>query len=341
MRAAPACHCSAEGHMKVVYRLEDLPPDSPGAVATIGNFDGIHLGHRRLLLDLAARARQVQGIPTVVTFQPHPLQVLAPNNAPRQIQTLDQKLAELAKLGMEQVIVIPFTREFAQTSARDFVVKILWEKAHVREIYVGPNFAFGHRREGSFSLLKEIGLELGFLAGRIHQVHFRGNRVSSTSVRQALLAGQVSLARRLLGRPFALEGEIVHGAAIGAGLSIPTANLCTRNEIIPHRGVYASWLSILGYRYRGVTNIGVRPTVSAGDSAPETTIETHLLDFKGDLYGRDVSLELLLYLRPEKRFESTQALVDQIRRDVARARRYFRCFEIAAPSEWTENLKNG
>ncbi len=323
--------------MKVVERLEDVPPDLPLPVATIGNFDGVHLGHQRLMRDLVERARIVGGTPTVVTFNPHPLQVLAPQNAPRQIQTLDQKLATLAGLGIGLVVVIPFTREFAQTHAREFAVKMLWEGLRVREIYVGPNFAFGHRREGSFNLLKEIGEERGFFVGRIHQVQFRGNRISSTAVRQALFAGQVMLARRLLGRPYSLAGEIVHGDAIGSGVSVPTANLQSWNELVPRNGVYASYLITEGVRYRGVTNIGVRPTVTQGGSAPATRIEAHLLDFRGDLYGRAAALDLLFYLRQEKRFENMQALVNQIRKDIARARRYFQWFERRAPADWTAN----
>ncbi len=318
-------------NMKVVYRLEDLHAGLPHPVATIGNFDGVHLGHTQLLRDLVKRAEAVRGTPAVITFHPHPLQVLAPDNAPRQIQTLDQKLAVMEQLGVRFVAVIPFTREFARLSARDFAVRILWETMGIQEIYVGPNFAFGHRREGSFNLLKEIGAEKGFFVGRIHQIQFRGNRVSSTAIRQALLAGQAALARRLLGRPPALEGEIVHGAAVGSELRVPTANLRTPNELVPRNGVYVSFLTVAGRRYRGVTNIGVRPTLAAAESIAEPIIETHILDFKGDLYGQNATLELLLYLREERRFDTRQLLRNQIQKDIARARRYFQWCERAMP----------
>jgi riboflavin kinase/FMN adenylyltransferase len=324
--------------MKVLYRLEQL--SLPRAVATIGNFDGVHLGHQQLMRDLVERARQIRGTPLVVTFHPHPLQVLAPDNAPRQIQTLDQKLAAMEGLGIELAVVIPFTREFARTSARDFAEKILWEKLQIKEIYAGPNFAFGHRREGSFNLLKEIGAEKGFFVGRIHQVQFRGSRVSSTAVRQALVAGQVSLARRLLGRPFSLRGEIVHGSAVGAGIRVPTANLRASNELIPRNGVYATLLTAGAQRHWAVTNIGVRPTVTSVETVSKPSIETHLLDFQGDLYGQEVALDLLLYLREERRFQNAQALVAQIGKDIARARRYFRWFKRAAPAEWISNVAN-
>jgi len=324
--------------MKVVCRLEELPLDFPRVVATIGNFDGVHLGHQQLVRDLVTRAAAIEGTPAVVTFDPHPLQVLAPNNAPRQIQTLDQKLAVMEALGIRLAVVIPFTNELAQTSALDFAVKILKVKLKVHEIYVGPNFAFGHRREGSFNLLKEIGARQVFFVGRIHQVHFRGNRVSSTAVRQALVAGQVALARRLLGRPFSLVGEIVHGAAIGTEIRVPTANLHTANELLPRNGVYVSGLTVEGRRYGGVTNIGVRPTLAQDGSVVGQTIETHLLDFEGDLYGQSATLELLLYLREERRFVNTRALVNQIRKDVVRARRYFGWYLRAAPGVKMENI---
>ncbi len=308
--------------MNVLYRLEEPPREYSKLIATIGNFDGMHLGHQQLIRDLVERAAGTRGTPTVITFHPHPLQVLAPNNAPRQIQTLDQKLATIESLGIKLVFVIPFDLQFARTSARDFVNRVLCDKLHLSEIYVGPNFAFGYRREGSFNLLKEIGRERGFLVGKIRQVQFRGSRVSSTAVRQALTAGQVSLARRLLARPYSLEGSIVHGTAVGAGIRVPTANLETSNELIPRNGVYVTQLAVDGRRRESVTNIGIRPTVT-GATGP-LSIETHILNFHGDIYGRKVALEFFIRLRDERRFPDTGALVRQIQRDVDRAQKYFR-----------------
>jgi riboflavin kinase/FMN adenylyltransferase len=318
--------------MKVVSRLEELPHGCPKPIATIGNFDGIHLGHQALMRDLVHRATEIGGTPAVVTFHPHPIQVLAPDNAPRQIQTLKQKLSMLESLGIRLTVVIPFDLRLARMSAREFAIGILRDRLAIEEVYVGPNFAFGHRREGSFNLLKEIGVEKGFAVGRIHQVQFRGSRVSSTAVRQALLSGQAALARRLLGRPFSLEGEIVHGTATGSGLRVPTANLLSENELIPRMGVYVTILGAAGCRRQSVTNIGVRPTVNLPDVDVPTTIETHVLDFEQDLYGRQVTLEFLARLREERRFENRDALVAQIRRDVARARRYFTKLKALAPA---------
>jgi riboflavin kinase / FMN adenylyltransferase len=316
--------------MKVVHRLEDLNPEYPSPFATIGNFDGVHLGHQNLIRDLVNRAARFDGTPAVLTFHPHPLQVLAPNNAPLQIQTLDQRLVTIGSLGISLVVIIPFDMQLAQTSARDFAVKILWEKLRPKEIHVGPNFAFGHRRQGSFNLLKEIGEEMGFLAAKIHQIQFRGNRVSSTAIRQALISGQVGLARRLLSRPFALDGTIIHGTGLGSRIDVPTANLSTDNELIPRRGVYVTMLSVDGQKYRGVTNIGIRPTINR-DGNGTLSIETHLLDFDRDVYEKKATLEFLVRLRDERRFPGEEALVAQIRKDVLNARRYFAWLERIAP----------
>ena len=316
--------------MKVVYGLDQLPQALPRPVLTIGNFDGVHLGHQSLMRTLVARAAALGGSSVVLTFDPHPLQVLAPDNAPRQIQTLSQKLAALDTLGIDIAIVLPFTRDLAHMRAREFVTDILVGRLRTQEVHVGASFAFGHRREGSFNLLKEMGEEFGFLVEKIHQVQFRGTRVSSTLVRQALISGQSGLARRLLGRPFALEGEIVHGAAVGASLKVPTANLQARNELIPRTGVYVTFLNLDGRRWKSVTNVGTRPTIT-GQLAGPATVETHVLDFEKELYGAQVCVEFLLRLREERRFESPEALVSRIGRDVATARRFFEWVRRVAP----------
>jgi riboflavin kinase/FMN adenylyltransferase len=313
--------------MKVLYRLEELSGHYPKPVATIGNFDGVHLGHQQLIRDLVERAGKIRGTPAVITFHPHPLQVLAPNNAPRQIQTLEQKLATIESLGISLVIIIPFSREFAQISARDFAINILWNLLHLHEVYVGPNFAFGHRREGSFNLLKEIGEEKGFLVGKIHQIQFRGSRVSSTAIRQALLSGQVALARRLLGRPFSLEGPIVHGTGTGTQIHIPTANIQTVNELVPRTGVYVARLTVDGKQYPAITNIGTRPTLTGSDDDTPTSIESHILDFQENIYEKKLMLEFMARLREERRFPNLPALVAQIQKDAAKARRYYRHLE--------------
>jgi len=314
--------------MKVISRLEDIAPEYALPVVTMGNFDGVHLGHRKLIQGVVTRAAEIGGTPMAITFFPHPLHMLAPNNAPVQIQTLPQKLAVIESLGIPVTMIIPYNEKLALTSARDFVIDMLCEKLRISEIYVGPNFAFGHRRQGSINLLKEIGREKGFLAEKIPQVEFRGTRVSSTTVRQTIISGQVALARRLLARPFTLEGTVIHGAGLGSKLHIPTANLRAENELIPRRGVYITRLCVDDNSWAGVTNIGFRPTVNAEEGAV-LSIETHALDFNQDIYGKRVAVEFWARIRDERRFVSLDELVDRINKDKARARRYFRLMERA------------
>jgi len=308
--------------MKVISRLEDIAPEYVRPIVTMGNFDGVHLGHRKLIQSVVTRAAEVGGTPMAITFHPHPLHMLAPNNAPVQIQTLPQKLAVIESLGIPVTVVIPYNEKLAGTSARDFAIDMLCEKLRISEIYVGPNFAFGHRRQGSINLLKEIGREKGFLAEKIPQVEFRGNRVSSTAVRQAIVYGQVALARRLLARPFTLEGTVIRGAGLGSKLQIPTANMRAENELIPRCGSYITRLYVDGNSWAGVTNIGFRPTVNAEENAA-LSIETHALDFSHDIYGKRISVEIHTRIRDERRFTSLNELVDRINKDKDRAQRYF------------------
>ena len=309
--------------MKIISRLEDIKPEYQLPVVTMGNFDGVHRGHIKLIQRVVARAAEIGGTPMVITFHPHPLQKLAPNNAPMQIQTLPQKLAVIESLGIPVTVVIPYDETLAATSARDFALTVLCERLRISEIYVGPNFAFGHRRQGSINLLKEIGSEKGFIAEKIPQVEFRGTRVSSTAARQALVYGQVSLARRLMARPFTLEGTVIHGAGLGSKIKIPTANLRAENELIPRRGVYITRLCVDGDSWAGVTNIGFRPTVNAEERA-RISIETHALDFNRDIYGKRISVEFWSRVRKERRFASLEELAERIRKDKESALRYFR-----------------
>lgn len=309
--------------MKVISRLEDIAPEYALPVVTMGNYDGVHFGHRKLIQGVVARAAEIGGTPMAITFNPHPLHLLVPNNAPARIQTLPQKLAVIESLGISVTAVIPYDEKLAGTSARDFALDVLCERLRIREIHVGPNFAFGHRRQGSINLLKEIGREKGFLAEKIPQVEFRGTRVSSTAVRQAIACGQIAFARRLLGRPFTLEGTVIQGAGLGSKLQIPTANLRTENELVPRRGVYITRLCMDGDSWAGVTNIGFRPTVNAEANAA-LSIETHALDFNRDIYGKRIAVEFWSRARDERRFASLDELVARINKDKENARRYFR-----------------
>ena len=311
--------------MKIISRLEDIKPEYTLPVVTMGNFDGVHRGHIKLIKNVAARAAEIGGTPMAITFHPHPLQMLAPNHAPLQIQTLSQKLSVIESLGIPLTVVIPYDEKFAVTSARDFAINVFCERLRISEIYVGPNFAFGYRRQGSINLLKEIGRDNGFIAEKIPQVEFRGTRVSSTAVRQALASGQVSLARRLMARPFALEGTVTRGVGLGSKLQIPTANLRADNELIPRRGVYITRLCVDGDSWAGVTNIGFRPTVDT-EAGAVMSIETHALNFKRDIYGKRITVEFWSRVRDERRFASLDELVARIQKDKESALRYFKVF---------------
>jgi len=266
------------------------------------------------------RARATGAVPTVITFDPHPRAVLHPESAPPLLQTFDQKIEAFGVLGVEQTIVIPFTREFAAVGAEKFLRDVVRERLQAREVYLGRGFAFGRGREGNIELLRKVSGELGFHADEVPEVRLRGRRISSSRVRELLSAGAVNLARRMLGRPYGVEGRVVRGAERGRAIGFPTANLRPHNRVIPRRGVYVTATLIEGAWRRSVTNIGLRPTF--GD-APEPSIETFVLDWGGDLYGDVVRVRFLHRLRDERRFASVGELRGQIEADVARAGRYF------------------
>jgi riboflavin kinase/FMN adenylyltransferase len=288
-------------------------------VATIGNFDGVHRGHQAILARVLERARITGGTGLVVTFDPHPLKVLAPERAPRTIATRRQKLASIESAGIDAVLVLPFDQRLAAVSAGAFVDDYLAKGLNLKEAYVGGNFNFGRGREGNADTLVALCARHGIVAGKVPEILFLGSPVSSSRIRRAVLSGEVELARALLGRPYGIEGIVAHGAGRGAGLGIPTANLVPDNELIPQDGVYVTRALIDGATFPAVTNIGTRPTFEGSPFA----IETHLLDVGPDLYGRRVEIAFLARLRQELRFDSVQALVEQIHRDIDRARAFF------------------
>ncbi len=292
----------------------------PHPVATIGNFDGVHRGHRAILARLLSRRAALGGPALVITFDPHPLKVLAPERAPRLISTPGQKRALLEAAGVDGVLVLPFDAALAARSAADFVAEVLARGLDAAEVHVGANFNFGRAREGDTQALIARCAEHGIAAAVVEEVRFLGSAVSSSRIRRALLAGEVELGRELLGRPFAIEGSVTHGAGRGAALGVRTANLETANELLPQDGVYVTEAVLDGAVYPSVTNVGMRPTFAEQGFA----VETHLLEGGGDLYGRPIEVRFLTRLRQELKFESTAALVEQIRRDIERARAHFR-----------------
>jgi riboflavin kinase / FMN adenylyltransferase len=290
-------------------------------VVTLGVFDGLHLGHQLIMQTVVERSRAVNAVPTVITFDPHPRAVLHPESAPPLLQTFDQKVEALAMLGIEQTIVIKFDKEFAQIRAEDFLREIVCDRLHAKEVYLGCGFAFGHNREGNIEFLRGAGRRMGFVTDEVAEVQLRGQRISSSRVRRLLLEGHVNLARRMLGRPYGVEGKVVHGDERGRTIGFPTANLRPQNRVIPSNGVYVTATLIEGTWRRSVTNVGTRPTFKA--EAVEPSVETFVLDWAGDLYGDVVRVRFLHRLRDERKFGSIDELRSQIEYDRRRTEEYF------------------
>jgi riboflavin kinase / FMN adenylyltransferase len=305
--------------MRLFHGTDNAEIQRP-TVLTLGVFDGLHLGHQLIMRTVVERARALGAVPTVITFDPHPRAVLHPESAPPLLQTFDQKIEGFGVLGIEQTIVVRFTKEFSNISAEHFLRDLVMDRLHAREVYLGKGFAFGHNREGNIDLLKRLGSELGFLAGEVAEVQLRGQRVSSSKIRELLTRGQVNLARRMLGRPYGVEGRVERGSERGHKLGFPTANLHPHNRVIPRNGVYVTGTLIDGQWRRSVTNIGLRPTF--GD-ASEPSVETFVLNWDGDLYGDVVRVRFLYRLRAERKFGSVDELKMQIAKDVTRAESYF------------------
>lgn len=302
--------------MQVMDRLEQLLAPPAAAVLTIGNFDGVHRGHQAIFSRVVDEARRIQGTAVLITFQPHPAKLLRPELAPPLITTAEQKLAMVETAGMDLVMNLHFTAELCRTPATDFVQSMVVPHFQPRTIFIGTPFRFGHNREGDVKLLSSLGERLGFRAEGIGVVDDDGETISATRIRQALRDGRVAAAGRMLGRPYEMVGTVVKGAGRGKKLLFPTANLACENELIPKRGVYATRLRLDDRLLASVTNIGQRPTFDEQG----LVVETHVLDFDGDLYQRRVRLQFVERLRDEQRFASRDDLVAQIRQDVVLSR---------------------
>jgi riboflavin kinase/FMN adenylyltransferase len=260
-------------------------------------------------------------VPTAITFDPHPRAVLYPENAPPLLQTLDQRLANFEVLGIKQAIVIRFDKTFAAQNAEVFLRDIVHERLQAKEVYLGKGFAFGAHRAGNIELLRKMSAELGFFADEVPEICLREQRISSSKIRQLLADGKVNLARRMLGRPYGVEGQIIHGFERGRTIGFPTANLKPINRVIPKYGVYATATLIDDIWRRSITNVGVRPTFD-GDKEP--SIESYVLDFDGDLYGDVLRVRFLHRIRDERKFNGIDELKTQIEKDTNRAANYFK-----------------
>lgn len=307
--------------MRVVrdpLNASDLPR---GGIVTIGNFDGVHRGHRKILKTVVDRARETGRASVAILFDPHPLSVLRPDMAPRQIQTLRQKEEAIEAIGIETLVLIPFTRDFSLTEPEDFVRGFLADRLGASELHLGQHFAFGRGKRGDLALLKRMGPDCGFVASGIDEVIYKGEPISSTRVRNALERGEVADAGAMLGREYELDGIVSKGERVGHKLGYPTINLAPENEFHPGDGVYVTRIALASFdrRFDGVTNIGRRPTLYEGT---RVTIETFVLDFSANVYGERVRLFFLERLREERKFPSVDALTEQIGRDIEAARAY-------------------
>ncbi len=286
---------------------------------TVGNFDGIHLGHQKILRGVVERARATGTIAAAVTFDPHPLKILRPAEAPPLISTLEQRLSGFEELGLAAALVLRFDLPLSRLSPEQFVRGILVEKLHVGSTLVGENFRFGHRQAGDVKLLAELGRRLGFAVEIVPPVVVRGQVVSSTAIRHELAEGHVGLAARLLGQPFVLTGTIRPGTGRGRSIVFPTLNLAAEQELLPAIGVYATETQVAGRLYRSATNAGMRPTFDGN----RLTVESHLLDFSATVTSGPMEIRFWRHLRKEKKFSSPEALRAQISLDLARTRRFF------------------
>jgi riboflavin kinase/FMN adenylyltransferase len=307
--------------MKIFRSLEEVPADFGPTIVSVGNFDGIHCGHQHVLREMVRRARESRASSVVVTFEPHPFRILRPDVTPRLITPLAKKEALLAETGLDALLEVPFTRDFSMTTAEEFARNILASRLHAKEVHEGDNFHFGHNAQGTTASLKELGGQFGFEVRVYPVMMVRGTVVSSSQVRALLNAGKLSMAGRLLGRPFSITGAPGRGRGYGHKYTVPTINLSRYDDLVPGNGVYLTRTRVDNETFNSVTNVGWRPTF--GDES--FAIETHLLDFHPlDVTAQtEVEISFLRWLRPEIKFPSVEALKTQIGKDVKRAQRYF------------------
>ena len=307
--------------MQVIHFPDDPRPNRwAHAVLALGNFDGVHRGHRKILERVRRVASERGTAAIVMTFDPHPPRVVRPDKAPPLLMTTAQRLEAIADAGMHGAAIVRFTAEMSKWEPETFVRTVLVDWLRVGEVWVGANFLFGHDRAGNFSMLRVLGGRYGFKAEKIDPVRYKDFVVSSTRIRRLVSEGRVDEAGALLGHQYYLDGTVAEGDRRGGTIGFPTANLCTDNELLPPHGVYATTATVMGVVWPSVTNIGVRPTV---DQSGRVTIETHIFDFNQDLYGTPLRVGFVQRLRDERAFDSLAALREQIAADCDRARVLF------------------
>jgi riboflavin kinase/FMN adenylyltransferase len=304
--------------MNVAYGLGQLPPDVKPSVCTIGVFDGVHKGHQKLMGRVVEEAGARAATPVVVTFDRHPLELIAPGKEPPLITTPRQRAEAMGALGIEQLLILQFDDALRHLSPEDFVQRVLIDALGVTHVVVGRNFRFGHQHAGTVETLASLGEHHGYTVEVVELIGDEDGVVSSTLIRKQIAEGEVEVVAEELGRPFRIEGHVEPGAHRGKGLGFPTANLRVAPRILlPKLGVYAGWLTWKGQRYPTVVNVGLNPTF---EDRSTPIVEAHVIDFDGDLYGEVVSVEFTHRLRDELKFESADALIEAIEDDVRRAR---------------------
>ena len=308
--------------MQVFRKLEDVPANLGPTVVSVGNFDGVHIAHQAVVRHLAERAHAIGGKAVAVTFDPHPLWILRPDSAPKLLTPLAVKLQLLEQTGVDAVLVLPFTRDLSLMSAHDFARNVLVDALHAREVHEGYNFHFGHKAQGNVDTLAQFGREMGFDVHTYSEQLLRGHHVSSSEIRSLIAAGRVERARALLGRPFSILSNPGRGRGFGTRYTVPTVNLARYDELVPANGVYITRVRINGECFDAVTNVGVRPTFGPDSFA----IESHLLNFHPIELLAQTGIELIYLkrLREERKFETVDALREQIGKDVQKAQRFFR-----------------
>jgi len=307
--------------MELIHYPDDpTPVKSRHPVLALGNFDGLHRGHLKIIDRVRRRAAAGGVASAILTFDPHPPRIVRPDKAPLLLMTKKQKLEWLAEEGIDVVAVVRFTPEMSRWEPAEFVKVVLVDWLRISEVWVGTNFLFGRDRSGNFTLLRKLGVQQGFRVEKVNPVRYKEFVVSSTRIRRLIADGQVDEAGALLGHHYVIDGEVVLGAQRGRLQGVPTANLRTMNEVIPPDGVYATTVTVDGVIHASVTNVGVRPTFEA---AGQRVVETHLFDYDGDLYGMHVRLAFVQRLRAEQAFPDAAALRRQIEADCADARALF------------------
>ena len=313
--------------MKIIRNIDNIPEDLTGAIVTIGNFDGIHLGHREIFRKLVRAAGEKNKKSVVITFDPHPQKIIHPERRPFFLLTpLNEKLSLIKSCGVDAVILLTFSIEFAGITAERFVEDILWKKLRLSKLLVGYDYAFGKGKGGNAKFLKASGRRIGFQVEVMGAVKTGGVISSSTGIRLAILDGNVKLASEMLGRPYGVTGSVVKGYRRGTEIGYPTANIKSE-KVIPATGVYAIIARLEGVRHPGVINIGYNPTFGN----EEISTEVHLLDFEGNIYGKDITILFIDRLRDETKFESSEELALQIKRDIERAREILSSGETDIP----------